>query len=1606
MSDPKPNARGGERHSSNRSSDRSSDRSNDRASEHSGQHSSHSGRETAHADADRPSAAPLMSRIGNQGMQILLQPLLPAGAIAPEKHAAGGATGVAPTPPSDGEPAGAAEIKRTMGHRYGQDFSNVRLRTDAAAARQARTAGARAYTQGDEIGFAHGVYDASSRAGRLTLAHEFAHIAQRRGGNVGDALPAMPNAAMAERQAARAASAVERGGQPRVSAYGGRETLYDDGKSEIGLQSDEDKLLFDTVTKMLETLPDGAQRQGMIVFLVGLAMKPGPVNGDATQRLIDVLKGEPVKNFSDHFYAVGALKEWLSKDAYRVYDFLLYGRFYFADHSKNEIGSELVQGAFQRWLEDGKGTWCIAYLKRKINGQDPLQANLAARIVADLLEREGTPDTKKHQANYAALRSMARENGWESFGALGRASATPRIFSALAAMRQEAVVMERTVRLGPISDPFEDTDIGLLNGIIGGLNARGDLSRPSASGDPIRIFTAENREETEHALLSKSTQATTDWLQDMAKAYTIAADAGAKIQARIEALHQNAEALDQFLGSEAASVSDERLALFDLRHEYIVEWLSITGTTFGGGSFGLAASYQARLDMVDRKFEEFDQVLAVRKFKTTRERFKEYSRIWNDGVEAYSNASGLANQFYFDMKRTLAAERESIADRMATGFSTNMGGVTVRLAPSDDYIPTDLRMVSRLAQDTSLFGLQSALFLVYASSLSVESMMLKADVGSSAFQRKQSKRLTDMRVELRGFWDSAEFEKFIAKTGEYESALKEVVNEIKDRAKLDLLINLAITLVAALATSGAALAVRVAAVSETIALARTARAISSASLLFEAGVFTASELTMRSLVFGKDITAAGAIKSAATNLAFMGAMKLVGKFAEPLAKGSRLRQLAMGHLVGFAGVSAVSATLTRIETGQWPEDTAFFLAQTAATYLLIAGVQHGFNTLIATPALETAARARLQSLKTSNEALYRTLREKVDSGNLTVAEFEALKAERIRLLEETKAIAKVLKEGGAINAAELAAIEKMAGGAMANATGATFPLASTGAVEPTIKALPAPDSVIELTRVGDTDTYYYDPSKSSVNIDAMLTRYTEKGFTVEGNSGLRRVVDPTGRTRFLLTGTPIASPRLLPEGKPGPGMESLGQLERATGLSGPALQPIRDALARVHPELEAKVKAQSAQERDAIRTLSIFAQYSGTLQPGWSTNAVFGVIEAAKFENAIPNSAIHRLFLSVDPAKLPKLFSDYYDISNSKKVKGIAPYVIADDLLPKNSLLLISAARELQAAGVELPTEMDLRSSRGLLRQVEKMPGGWKAWLMAIATTKRLESLRAASGLVDPRVTMPTNVTELLAEISADLRPGLSPLNGTDGEAFVKELEAQTGAGKFADAGQRFRFVALVDKLRTHVSLLQQGMNLEHGKWENIVGDANEVRQIATTLLRGYTIEGIDQNAGPKAPLPNVDLRDVPLPGGGKVLNATDQNEVHIDLLLSDAAGNLIAMELTTKELGLPQEFAALDPQNSAYGSDIDWQTAEANKSKANVRKFMQMVKIYQLNKVAVGLASAWSGKAVNPASMRIRAGDFTVPAARAIEALGFVMELNDGTVQTAAQIEARKKTR
>lgn len=65
--------------------------------------------------------------------------------------------------------------------RFGQDFSAVRIHTDARAAESARAIHARAYTVGSDIVFASGEYSPTSNAGMRLLGHELTHTLQQGG---------------------------------------------------------------------------------------------------------------------------------------------------------------------------------------------------------------------------------------------------------------------------------------------------------------------------------------------------------------------------------------------------------------------------------------------------------------------------------------------------------------------------------------------------------------------------------------------------------------------------------------------------------------------------------------------------------------------------------------------------------------------------------------------------------------------------------------------------------------------------------------------------------------------------------------------------------------------------------------------------------------------------------------------------------------------------------------------------------------------------------------------------------------------------------------------------------------------------------------------------------------------------------------------------------------------------------------------------------------------------------------------------------------------------------------------------------------------------------
>lgn len=71
------------------------------------------------------------------------------------------------------------QTRRFMESRFGHDFGNVRIHTDARAAASARSVQALAYTVGQHIVFGAGQYAPHGSAGRQLLAHELAHVVQQ-----------------------------------------------------------------------------------------------------------------------------------------------------------------------------------------------------------------------------------------------------------------------------------------------------------------------------------------------------------------------------------------------------------------------------------------------------------------------------------------------------------------------------------------------------------------------------------------------------------------------------------------------------------------------------------------------------------------------------------------------------------------------------------------------------------------------------------------------------------------------------------------------------------------------------------------------------------------------------------------------------------------------------------------------------------------------------------------------------------------------------------------------------------------------------------------------------------------------------------------------------------------------------------------------------------------------------------------------------------------------------------------------------------------------------------------------------------------------------------
>jgi hypothetical protein len=85
---------------------------------------------------------------------------------------------------SQGQPLDGG-AKSRLGAAFGQDFSGVRVHTDAGAAGLSNQLNARAFTVGSDIAFGAGEYQPGTMIGDALIAHELAHVVQQRGGSDG-----------------------------------------------------------------------------------------------------------------------------------------------------------------------------------------------------------------------------------------------------------------------------------------------------------------------------------------------------------------------------------------------------------------------------------------------------------------------------------------------------------------------------------------------------------------------------------------------------------------------------------------------------------------------------------------------------------------------------------------------------------------------------------------------------------------------------------------------------------------------------------------------------------------------------------------------------------------------------------------------------------------------------------------------------------------------------------------------------------------------------------------------------------------------------------------------------------------------------------------------------------------------------------------------------------------------------------------------------------------------------------------------------------------------------------------------------------------------------
>jgi hypothetical protein len=486
--------------------------------------------------------------------------------------------------------------------------------------------------------------------------------------------------------------------------------------------------------------------------------------------------------------------------------------------------------------------------------------------------------------------------------------------------------------------------------------------------------------------------------------------------------------------------------------------------------------------------------------------------------------------------------------------------------------------------------------------------------------------------------------------------------------------------------------------------------------------------------------------------------------------------------------------------------------------------------------------------------------------------------------------------------------------------------------------------------------------------------------------GMVRVESPSGGTAFLLEAGPavrgLLGPGILVNIAPPTSPDIF--LKVVIGVRPGAEQALIETdLKRVHPlaipTLQSEALAGQIPVSAAVLALDILVEQravAGTKT--WNLDAVRGLAEMLRPERAISRATVRRLFLSLSAEQLNILFKQFYEIALSPKVRSGVDLLVRGDVNPATSARRIDLYRKVMAEGMSLPEGMTLEAVRGLERLARDHPGDWLTELgRAKDSDKRLALLKRLDPIVDPNVPGPGDRIEMvLRKQHGDIRPGLNLLSQPPADV-VKKIEALVPAGSgggLSEPGVRDALARSVRSYQESTAKLQAGENVER----NVVGGREEIEAVIAAVEEGAQIFQLANFVTLKI---NPGLFDIP--GGFRLVNAPAELAVQMDVGAKRVDGTLFSVEATTGDMHLPTFLKGLDPEGGASGSkDIDYNSFDANN--AVHRKWLQVIKLYNISRFATELGRAWhpdgSAATVKSPELILKAGKVTPDARRVLE--------------------------